>query len=118
MTSDEAALLGEASRLRGTGRSWRYISLSLGRSYEFFRRHLDHDYRRRRNAQISALQRGERHQVVGNAHRSEPPPQHVVDELAHAAAAPRTLTASIMGDPLPGRSALDHHLNKRRPETW
>lgn len=35
------------------------------------------------------------------------PPDHVLEEAARAAAAPRSLTAEICGDPPPGRRALD-----------
>jgi len=34
-------------------------------------------------------------------------PDSVTEELIRAASAPRSLTAAVFGDPLPGRSALD-----------
>lgn len=41
-----------------------------------------------------------------------PPPFHVIAERERALMAPRDLTGLLMGDPLPGRSALD----RKRPQ--
>ncbi len=43
-------------------------------------------------------------------------PEDVVDELIRATCAPRSLTAKILGDPLPGRSALDKMRMNQSPK--
>lgn len=40
----------------------------------------------------------------------EPIPDEVIEEAVRAHSAPRTVTQIVNGDPLPGRSALDHAL--------
>lgn len=43
-------------------------------------------------------------------------PVAVLIELAQAATRPRSLTAAILGDPLPGRSALDRRMQEDRAD--
>jgi hypothetical protein len=42
-------------------------------------------------------------------------PPHVKQEMERATAAPQTITALVLGDPLPGRSAWDKKLKRGRP---
>lgn len=48
------------------------------------------------------------HDVISMRRTGPPaPPDYVLEEAARAARAQRSLTAQIMGDPVPGRRALD-----------
>lgn len=41
-------------------------------------------------------------------------PEHVLEERARVEAAPRTLSQTYLGDPLPGRSAFDRMFIRRQ----
>lgn len=48
------------------------------------------------------------HDVISMRRTGPPaPPDYVLEEAARAARAQRSLTAELMGDPVPGRRALD-----------
>jgi hypothetical protein len=49
--------------------------------------------------------------VVRNLEFIDPPPAEVIAERDRALYAPQSLTAMLLGDPLPGRSALDRRGN-------
>lgn len=68
--------------------------------------------RRRELKRASDRALRERRKEIAAAPYSRDPPAEVVAEAARAAAAPRSLTAALCGDPPPGRRALDQRENR------
>lgn len=100
-----------ARNLRNMGLSWNEVARKLGVSVIFLRRAIDADYVQRRR-------------LYGKVHRAKCQKQRgrsdFVNCATHAATRrmaerllsdlpqdTRNITARLMGDPLPGRSALD-----------
>ena len=88
-----------ARRMRREGRSWDVIAVCLNTTRETLRRALDPDYAVKRNKQIAKRKRRE---------------PFVADEPSHPSRAtdPVDLTGQILGDPGPGRSALDRKIRE------
>jgi hypothetical protein len=59
--------------------------------------------RRRRETEVP----GGAHQFSNDGHRDRAPPSSVIAERDRVLAQPRTITEMLLGDPPPGRSALD-----------
>lgn len=68
--------------------------------------------RRRELKRASDRALRERRKEVAAAPYSRDPPAEVAAEAVRAAAAPRNLTAALMGDPPPGRRALDQRMGR------
>jgi hypothetical protein len=93
--------MARAKALLAEGKTWGVIAKLVGSTYFTVRCELDPSYRSRRAAQIR------------EARARKPPSTKAVtlEEAQRAIAAipddTRALTARLLGDPLPGRSALD-----------
>lgn len=118
ITDDQVA---RATKLLAEGHSWRAIAAEVGTSHDGIRRRVDPKYRAMKNeiASRSNNKHGnERYASTGvsaNVHHKRAP-DFVIDECVMAHARPRSLTQSICGDPLPGRSALDkQRMNLSKP---
>jgi hypothetical protein len=111
-------IVEQANGLRAYNASWRSIALALDVSEWAIRCAIDPAYRSHRQmlkGQRPAPPRKPRprvnnavkHEVRGNPHG---PPRDVLAErdlMRELLLQPRSLTAQLLGDPLPGRSALD-----------
>lgn len=104
----------KARSLRSVGHTWDDCGAAVGVSYETIRRHLDPEYRARRNAaaaRCGGIRRSGKASAANDelhrctiAHR---PPAEVLAERDARALAPRSLSALLLGDPPRGYSALD-----------
>jgi hypothetical protein len=101
-------------RLLARGVTWEVIGRQFGLTAEGVRRRIDVAYREKRNmaARLSHAARGDADSSDGVArHRVESragaPPPEVLREWAARLAAPRSLGATILGDPPQGFSALE-----------
>jgi hypothetical protein len=92
-------MLVDALEMRKQGRSWRAIAAGLGVGEDWLRRRADPGYRTRANALWKARNRGPHFVPALDGLGSEPPQRVPLDT--------RTRFARAMGDPVPGRSALD-----------
>lgn len=101
-----------ATKLLADGHSWRAIAAEVGASHDGIRRRVDPKYRAMKNEASNKANRRYSSTYYGstgvsaNVH-SKRPPEEVIAECAMAHARRRSLTAEVLGDPLPGRSALD-----------
>lgn len=102
---------------RASGKSYHEIAALFGVSYNAVRRKLDDDFRIQANESAKRCQENRRYEGstgvsadVDRTRRQVPP--DVLLERERATRADVSLTAAILGDPLPGRSALD----KKRSE--
>lgn len=95
-------LLSRARELRDEGMKWSRISARLGVSEDALRRRCDQRYAEHRNSRVRAW-RSSGGKLVAVTFDPPPAPQDT-----------RNLTARVMGDPLPGRSALDKKRNFAR----
>lgn len=102
-------LLERARELRNQGMPWYRLALELGLKSEHpLRKRMDPDYAKR-HYQYKLNSGKANDGVVGGAgavKRVVPSPE-MLAERDRIFALPQSLTASICGDPLPGRSALD-----------
>lgn len=89
----------EAQALRAEGKLWREIAAHYGVSLDYLRRRVDPEYARRRRATKNAR----RYLAKWGPEPEAPPPRvsYRIEPLE-----PMSLTASLMGDPPPSRSAL------------
>lgn len=111
LSDDEIA---EARQLRRAGRHWDFLGKRYSRSPETVRRALDPGYRERRSAQIAAAKKNGGRAAANPmiSRRSVDIPDDVnIDRLARLLA-PRSVTATLCGDPAPGQSALDKKRNE------
>jgi hypothetical protein len=99
--------VARAKALRDEGVKWETIAKKLGVGADGLRRRLDPAYRAKRNQQ-NAVVRTQRSLGLRNMYRTAHLP---ADEMARILATvpvdTRGRMARVMGDPLPGRSALD-----------
>lgn len=109
------AIAPEATRLRQEGLSWGAIGLALGVTGDTAHRAVDPEYSERRKALNNEARRSRRHaessRLLVGIHRVETDADVARDAARLIAQIPpdtRDLTARLLGDPLPGRSALDH----------
>lgn len=105
-TPDEIEWIKSARRV---GRSWALIADHFGTGYEQCRSAIDPVYRvaqRKYRSSWQAIKRRERSNP-NTSRRNPQVPREVENELRRAQASPLSVTQSICGDPLPGRSALD-----------
>lgn len=89
-----------ARELRAEGLSWSNIGARLGLHEDTMRRRIDPGFKERRTGpRVRAFIRagGERHVTQAEAETA----------LARVPTDTRSMSARVMGDPLPGRSALD-----------
>jgi len=102
--------------------AWHQAAKAAGVPYDALRRALDTEYRKMRvaSSRRSAISSGHMHAIIhrkqlGDAPREKGPDEATVARL-RAAIPPdtRSLTARMLGDPIPGRSALD----RRRPKLF
>lgn len=92
--------LTEAERIASRRQHWRT-------------RAADQRRKRKRTRKISGVALSY-NMVVRALEFIEPPPAHVIAERDRALYAPRSITAELLGDPPPGRSALDRMGRKTR----
>ena len=108
-----------ARTILNTGGTWRECMEATGKTEWQLRCAMDPTYRERKNERSrqwrtgGVFKRATRpprapREKVGSGHvaTSVTVPQQVLFERERALLAPRTLTAAICGDPVPGRSAL------------
>lgn len=121
-----AETVSAGRHLRMKGLSWHTVAKRLGVSYDGIRNHLDPDWKANRNRIKAAWQnryrvRTGRHapggskpltlEIYGVSSAGEPdhrPPPYVIAERDARLSRPRTFQVDFLGDPEPGRSALDH----------
>lgn len=108
-----------ARELRIHGKNWREIGDAVKRSSETVRRAIDPDFREFRQRQVNAARdrrtgkepRPARYiQSLGNhvvTSMREIAPPEVLAERDRRSELPRTIGMLLLGDPLPGRSALE-----------
>lgn len=100
-----------ARRMRAEGTSWKNLARTFGVTPETIRCRLDEEYKRihreRHNKYLRELRRGLAADriVLHQAERIDK--EALAQRLAEIPDDTRDLTAFLMGDPLPGRSALD-----------
>lgn len=90
-----------ALRMREMGKSWGTLARHFDCSEETIRRVIDPEYRRVRSERYRPVH----DKIISNAGRF--PPAEVERILRTIQPDTRTLQAKFMGDPIPGRSALD-----------
>lgn len=110
--------LRRAANMRAKGMPWYIIGQKLGRSAETVRCALDPAYREMRNERIRAWRRGHplpKQEPKGgytvshwvDVDSREKAPAEVLAERDARLNVPLTINMAILGDPPPGRSALD-----------
>jgi hypothetical protein len=120
-------LIEQARALRADGIGWRHVAHRLGVSEYVLRCAIEPDYRQYK-LDLNVRQRNAAKQPRIQRPRpvDRPPPRYVrhapkappADVLAQRDLAlelrlkPRSVTAQLLGDPLPGRSALDQRQRK------
>lgn len=85
-----------AKHMKRSGMTYQEIAAELGRLPESIRTKF------RRESEVRT-----QHPKVHQAEFIPPPPQYVLDERDRAYSADKTIATELMGDPLPGRSALE-----------
>lgn len=107
-----------AAKMIAAGVKWPAISAATGLSSDAIRRQLDPGYAKHRNAgkaESRAAARKARTARSGGEHVthyvSKIPPAEAERALRSIPADTRTRSARLLGDPLPGRSALDRKNN-------
>jgi hypothetical protein len=97
--------------MRSAGATWRAAAEASGLTYFKFRVAIDPEYGQLRRASINARRRrlGNKSSIPSTAHRTDRTvsPDEAIVALASVPADDRSLTGRLLGDPLPGRSALD-----------
>lgn len=101
----------KARALRNNGYGWTDIGTAVGSTYYNVRRVLDPEWAQKRRDGINSLRRRERGpqkssscgQVRGAIEAHNP---HF-DPRRDGVIEPKTINQALLGDPLPGRSALD-----------
>ena len=113
----EKLLLGKHYLARGYG--WNGSAREIGVSAEKLRLALDPEYREKRQRYEREIRpllpNRKRRRVHVNKFVVREIPNRVLVERDHALSQSVSITASMMGDPLPGRSALD---KKRAQAIW
>lgn len=106
---DEATILQAASELRAKGHSWRITSKRLDIGEQWLKRRLIPGFADKSNLKSheKLYRNGESHRVAGRWRRELESHQQAQPRPADT----RNFTQQFMGDPLPGRSALDRKLN-------
>lgn len=114
--SEAEQIAGQARRLRSLGMSWLAIGRELGVSDEVARRAADPEYaERRREANKLRKQRmraPRKNRVIEYRPPGEDAERVLRDALWRVMADTRTPFQRALGDPPPGRSALDQRLAK------
>lgn len=107
MTEDQIAL---GQRMLASGSTWKEVVRTTGCSIHHVKKALDPEYQerrrekdRRRYRQIHAQKTAE----AGHRAATAIPPSEARRALASIPRDTRNLTARVLGDPLPGRSALE-----------
>lgn len=106
-----------AKQMRAAGKKWRAISRALDIGVERLRRALDPDYAEKRNRswmkRRATIKERDAADPIGGAavYCGGLTPEEVERALASVPFDTRNLTQRICGDPLPGRSALDHRVH-------
>jgi hypothetical protein len=99
---DEKEVLDKARSLRHHGHDWKTVCIELDIGYDWLRTRIDPDYceyrkkKRRRELHITTSASGSHMSQAEYLQRRRSVPKDT-----------RNLTQRLMGDPLPGRSALD-----------
>jgi hypothetical protein len=108
MTPDQ---ISAARALRQQGHGWTDIGKAVGVNYYRVRRLLDPEWAQRRRDGINSLRRRERLVQTGSARgqvwESYLPRNPTFDPRRDGVVEPQNINQLILGDPLPGRSALD-----------
>jgi hypothetical protein len=105
--------LRRAAKMRAHGWGWYNTAVELRVGYHQLRSAMDPEYKAKRQAgKKPSVSKAIDHSAPGlSAAKVEPPasrvPQSVLFERERAMLAPRSLTATLLGDPPAGRSALD-----------
>ena len=112
------AIIAQARKLRCARVGWEKIAKQLGVGEDRLRRRCDKGYAARRAANSKKARKRRKetasgHYVAAVAHR---PPASVLAEREWCLAQPLTLAQALLGDPAPGRSALDA-ISAGRPRT-
>lgn len=94
--------LYRATRLRAMGRSWADLAERFGCDTETIRRQIDPEYRRVRSSRYRP-----EHSPFHIQTRHGVSPEEAARRIAEVPADTRPMSARLLGDPLPGRSALD-----------
>jgi hypothetical protein len=104
-------IIEEARAIRRRHRvPWTRLARSLGVNCTALRRNLDDDFRESRNAEAKRYREKNFRGVYTpgvRTHDERPSPEALADRDRRLNDRPRSLTAMILGDPPPGRSALD-----------
>lgn len=98
-----------ARRARARGMAWEWIAREIGCTPDTVRRRLDPEWRQVRNNGISQAKRA-RAEFRGDGYRIESRPLAPPDALAdreRRLLSDLTPNQMVLGDPAPGRSALD-----------
>jgi len=106
MTDNRDDALIRARKMREDGMTWGRIAARLGVSDDWLRRRLDPGYGERRNNMARAW-RGHITHFIPVLDRKRLAADEIKRLMASLPTDTRGLTARAMGDPLPGRSALD-----------
>ena len=105
----------EAKYLRSKGTGWHKLSRIMGISEWYLTETLEPErikLMKARNLEFQRKWRLEHKQTAGRAAPSKiVPPPEVIDERNRAYFAEVPVSVTLMGDPLPGRSALDKKIN-------
>lgn len=96
-----------ARQLRAMGVNWSEISRRCGMSIEMIRRRIDPGYSQRRHAQNREAGRKQVGKILHVYDGARLKPEEAEQALASVPPDTRPFFARLMGDPLPGRSALE-----------
>lgn len=114
MTSFAEAIAPEVRRMREAGASWQHICRTLGTTHDTARRAVDPEYAAMRRLKNSTNRKAKRlskprtrENHVVEDHKNRPTAAEAAAAIASVPADTRGVTARMLGDPLPGRSALD-----------
>lgn len=117
MAISKEFIAAEVERLRAIHGhcSWERLAREIGVTSDSVRRAVDPGYAERRNAQLHARRMAERPATAKRINRvPDTSPELRRDAASRIAEIPkdtRSVTGRILGDPLPGRSALDRRGN-------
>lgn len=99
--------------LQQDGQTWSSVARHFNVSWETLRRQLDPEWAEKRRQAINANRRAEGSNPSGHAarrRRNIEPPEKVIHRIVDT----RSPTSKLLGDPPPGRSALDQKRAEER----
>lgn len=96
-----------ARELLAEGHSIREVGRRVGASHSGIYRRLNPEHRLQTNERAVSAYHASTGATADVDRARNQIPEHVSEERKRAASGGRSLTAEILGDPLPGRSALD-----------